>query len=815
MAYEVDIKQMIQALYIAYWGRPGDPEGLTYWLTQYNNGVLDLAGIADNFAMSQEAQDEYAYFNAVFNYPALLTDEMREEFVKQVYQNIFERDPDADGLAYWTEQLKNAQTPGQFIAHIIYTAYEGRNGTGQTATDWLTLYNKIQVAEYFTDYLVANNIDWTMALSDQVEAVLDTVTSTSDVDAVNQQVEDIITGQGSVGQTFTLSSGTDLADENSSSKAGVDTTASFKFSSANETVIAGAGTLNTGDVLLDPSTSDNDVLNATVTSAPTPTLQNIETINLTVATASAGIGLTSVTGTKTVTLTGSANGTITGIDATSAPTIEIKDYTKTATLEAATLAGTNDALTVKVSGMTGSSTVTPGITLDTAAAGTLETFNLESAGASKNTVALALDTTAPVVTAVTKTVVTGAADLDLRVDHGLINGQKLDASGHTGALNLIVDRNAATTATTNLTNVTGVDTYTFRDSTAGGDALVASGLVNNANVVLTYSTTGASSLAVKGAGAGSSDVVNLRLDHATDATDIAVATSLTINDVETINITSEGGTSTGNSITALTVNAGSKVTVDGSTKLDLQLAAASTVASVTVNGAGNHKVDFAGAATYTEGKNLTIDGSAATGKLTLDGSDFKGTALGSTETLTILGGSNDDTITGTSDTNSKNVIDGGAGVDTVTVRTASLGNNVTLGAGADKITIKDVIGTSAVVFTDFALGSGGDVLSVDTAEAMTFGGVGAASVANKLIILNAAVADDAAAKSAADGTSAGERAIIVINNSSGVAELWYDPNGNQNANDAVKLAVFENITTVGVLTDTTNGFIAANFGTWA
>jgi len=74
MAYEVDIKQMIQALYIAYSGRPGDPEGLSYWLTQYNNGVLDLAGIADNFAMSQEAQDEYAYINAVFNYPGLLTD---------------------------------------------------------------------------------------------------------------------------------------------------------------------------------------------------------------------------------------------------------------------------------------------------------------------------------------------------------------------------------------------------------------------------------------------------------------------------------------------------------------------------------------------------------------------------------------------------------------------------------------------------------------------------------------------------------------------------------------------------------------------
>lgn len=64
------------------------------------------------------------------------------------------------------------------------------------------------------------------------------------------------------------------------------------------------------------------------------------------------------------------------------------------------------------------------------------------------------------------------------------------------------------------------------------------------------------------------------------------------------------------------MNTGSKVTVDGATKLDLQLAATSTVTTVEVKGAGAHKVDFAGAATYTEAKNLTIDGSAATGKLT-------------------------------------------------------------------------------------------------------------------------------------------------------------------------------------------------------
>lgn len=611
--------------------------------------------------------------------------------------------------------------------------------------------------------------------------------------------------------TFTLTTGQDYADATSSIKNGGLLPSTFVFTTGNETVTAGAATLTNNDALVDSSTADADVLNATLNSgaAANPTaIQNIETINLTATVANSGLDFTNITGTKAVTLAGAVNAQLTNLG-TTAPTIELKDYTKVATVSTATLAGTADALTVKVSGATATATVIPGVTLDSAVAGTLETLNLESAGTTKNTIALTANANAQ---ALTKTVVTGAADLDLRVASGLVNGQTLDAAGHAGALNLIVDRNGVTTAVTNLTNATGVDTYTFRDSTAGGDAVVASGLASGSTAVITYGTTGASSLSVKNAVSGTADVLTVTVDHATDATDVAVATSLTISDVETVNIKSEGGTTTGSSIAGLTMTAASKVNLDGATKMDLQLAATSTVASVTVTGAGAHKVDFAGAVTYTEAKTLTIDGSAATGKLTLDGSDFTGTGGGVAETLTIKGGTTDDTITGTADANAKNVIDAGAGVDTVTVTTANA-SNVTLGAGADKVTINTVAGTAVVTFTDFALGTGGDVLSVNSAGAMTLGANGTASANNQLVIQTAAVADNTAAAALVSGTATAEAAVIVINNATGVAELWYDADGT--AGGEVKLASFENITTVGVLTNATTGFVAANFGTWA
>ncbi|MCX8018463.1 MAG: hypothetical protein N2690_11270, partial [Rhodocyclaceae bacterium] len=380
---------------------------------------------------------------------------------------------------------------------------------------------------------------------------------------------------------------------------------------------------------------------------------------------------------------------------------------------------------------------------------------------------------------------------------------------------LTIDRNTAGTATTNLTNVKGYDGLTIIDSTAGGDSLVLSGVTTGTTITLAnaFAAT-AASIAVKGAASNTNDSLTLLLDHTTDATDINVNgnNDFTINDVETITIKSEGGTSAGNTIAQLVTSAGAKVKVEGSTKLNLGLKSA--VSSIDIAGSGKHSVSFAAATAYGEGKNLTVDATAATSETTINLSNFQGTTGGVAEKAIVTGSAQKDTITGSSNTNVQFIIDAGAGDDVVTVYTANAASaQVTLGAGADDLKIGDVVGTKHVIITDFKLGSGGDKLSVDTAGAMTFGGVGAVSANNQLVIINFAVANDAAAAALVSGAATAEAAIIVINNSTGVAELWYDADGN--AGGEVKLAVFENITTVGVLTDATNGFIAANFGTWA
>ncbi len=77
----------VENTYLAYFGRPADPEGMNYWLGK------SVATMQAGFAASQEYQNLYGGMN-------------NTQVVTQVYSNLLGRSPDAGGLAYWVNQLK-------------------------------------------------------------------------------------------------------------------------------------------------------------------------------------------------------------------------------------------------------------------------------------------------------------------------------------------------------------------------------------------------------------------------------------------------------------------------------------------------------------------------------------------------------------------------------------------------------------------------------------------------------------------------------------------------------------------------------------
>lgn len=78
-------------LYSAALGRTPDSQGITNWMASIQNGD-DLEHVASGFINSAEFQQKYGNLS-------------NEDFVKQLYNNVLDRDPDAEGLANWVSAL--------------------------------------------------------------------------------------------------------------------------------------------------------------------------------------------------------------------------------------------------------------------------------------------------------------------------------------------------------------------------------------------------------------------------------------------------------------------------------------------------------------------------------------------------------------------------------------------------------------------------------------------------------------------------------------------------------------------------------------
>lgn len=89
-------------LYFTYYQRIPDYAGLMFWVNSYAAGVT-LNDVSNAFADAQEFIDKYGSLT-------------NEEFVSKMYINVYDRQPDSGGLAYWTDLLDTKSlTRGQVM----------------------------------------------------------------------------------------------------------------------------------------------------------------------------------------------------------------------------------------------------------------------------------------------------------------------------------------------------------------------------------------------------------------------------------------------------------------------------------------------------------------------------------------------------------------------------------------------------------------------------------------------------------------------------------------------------------------------------
>jgi|NOAtaT_6_FD_contig_101_193354_length_3711_multi_3_in_0_out_0_1 hypothetical protein len=185
----------VQKIYVAYYGRPADPAGLQYWAGQLAANGGNLTSIINAFGNSAESTALYAG----------ASDSAK---VTAIYQQLFNRAPDAPGLAFYTTELTAGRMSAASIALNV--------ANGATGTDATRLANKATVGTAFTDALTVDSAA-AVAYSGTtaITAARSLITGTTDTAATTNVASTITSikssGGATGGQTFTLTTAMTLA----------------------------------------------------------------------------------------------------------------------------------------------------------------------------------------------------------------------------------------------------------------------------------------------------------------------------------------------------------------------------------------------------------------------------------------------------------------------------------------------------------------------------------------------------------------------------------------------------------------------------
>lgn len=229
------LQQLVHQMYIAYYQRPADPDGLQYWVDQLEqNG--DWTAVSAAFGAPENEENQ-----------ALYGDLTREETIAAIYQSAFNRAAVAEEIEFWAASEFSATN----LAFAIVN--------GAQNDDLATVNNKVAFSAELVAQLETNAA---YAQLEDPKALLAAVTSETDVTA--DYVSNAV-ASGTVGQTFSLTA--DIDDLTGT--AGNDT-----FSAG--LTVAGSQTLNSFDTI--DGGAGTDVLNASLIGDAAPTLNSVENL---------------------------------------------------------------------------------------------------------------------------------------------------------------------------------------------------------------------------------------------------------------------------------------------------------------------------------------------------------------------------------------------------------------------------------------------------------------------------------------------------------------------------------------------------------
>ncbi len=162
-----DFDSQVQEMYVAYYGRPGDPAGIDFWAAQLSASSGDLAAIIDAFGTSPEYTEQFG-------------DLSTQDLVNNIFLQLFGRNADPQGLAFYQASLESGE---RSLASI---ALDVSNGVQAGTEDATIVANKLALSAYFTDAVTELGVDYG---ADQIDSARELLAA---VDATSTSVDEAI-----------------------------------------------------------------------------------------------------------------------------------------------------------------------------------------------------------------------------------------------------------------------------------------------------------------------------------------------------------------------------------------------------------------------------------------------------------------------------------------------------------------------------------------------------------------------------------------------------------------------------------------------
>lgn len=141
----LETQQLIASLYVAAFGRAPDKGGLAYWMSQMDAG-LSFDGVVGSFLNSPEIAVLYGQSAS------------DETFLKNLYVNVLNRNPDDGGAQYWQGRLADLGSRTDLVKEILSSI---RVSAGN---DHQLLQNKIDTGLHFADSVSGYNQSYAKAI---------------------------------------------------------------------------------------------------------------------------------------------------------------------------------------------------------------------------------------------------------------------------------------------------------------------------------------------------------------------------------------------------------------------------------------------------------------------------------------------------------------------------------------------------------------------------------------------------------------------------------------------------------------------------